>query len=282
MTRTCRRGLAAVVLVTACACAPKGDDASARAVAEKVTAEYKTAAEARDADGLAALFTPSGAGVWQGKPAVVGKDAVRAHYRAILETASAVEFEGTVLSAHGLGDVVAARGEWRTRVTPSRGGAAVDDGGGWSALYRRVGDAWKIEWLIATSERPERGRTADGADERALLQIEKDWAAALLKADTKALEAVLAPSWVTSFEGSVMTRPQLFAALRTGAARFDALEASEEEAFVFGDAAIVRGLVRIKGLEGGKPFDGKSRYTDLFVRRDGRWQAVVGHNTPVE
>jgi ketosteroid isomerase-like protein len=156
------------------------------------------------------------------------------------------------------------------------------DEGGWSALYRKVGDAWKVEWLIATSERPERGRTADGADERALLQIEKDWAAALLKADTKALETVLAPGWATSFEGAVMTRPQLFAALRTGAARFDVLEASEEEAFVLGDSALVSGLVRIKGVEGGKPFDGKSRYTDLFVRRDGRWHAVVGYNTPVE
>jgi uncharacterized protein (TIGR02246 family) len=274
--------LAVLLSAAAGACAPKGDDAAARAVAEGVTAAYGKAAEARDADALSGLFAAAGAGVWQGKPAVVGRDAIRAHYRAVLDSMSALEFEGTVLSAHGLGEAIAARGEWRTEISPVGGGPAVADGGGWSALYRKAGDAWVIEWLVANSDRPERGRTADGAEERALLEIEKDWAKALLAADTKALETILAPDWVTSFEGSVMTRPQLLAALRAGSARFDALEASGEEVFVFGDSAIVRGLVRMKGVDGGKPFDGKSWYTDLFVRRDGRWQAVVGHNTPVE
>ena len=177
---------------------------------------------------------------------------------------------------------MAARGDWTMASTSRAGGKARPFGGGWVALFRQDEGRWRYEWVMASSSRPERGRTADGADERALVQLEKDWAIALVKADTKALEAILAPDWVASFEGVALSRPQLLAALRTGAARFETSEGSEEEAFVFGDTAVVRGLVRLKGTLGGKPFDGQSRYTDLFVKRDGHWQAVGGTNTPVE
>ncbi len=263
------------------ACAPKGDDAAARAVAEKVTADYAKAADARDADGLASLFAADAVGIRANAPALNGPEEFRAMYRSVFEQASALDFEGKVLAAHGLGDRVVARGEWATTLNPVGRTAPIRDRGGWIALYRKIGDAWKVEWLISSSDQPMPGTTADGADERALVQLEKDWAVALAKADTKALEGILAPDWVASFEGAAFSRPQLLAALRSGAARFEIAEGSEEQASVFGDTAVVHGLVRMKGTSGGKPFDGKSRYTDLFVKRDGRWQAVGGTNTPV-
>ena len=135
---------------------------------------------------------------------------------------------------------------------PKVGGEERLSGGGWVALFRRDEGRWRYEWLMASSSRPERGRTADSADERALVQMEKDWAAAMVKADTKALETILAPDWVASFEGVATSRPQFLAALRTGAVRFEVSEGSEEEAFVFGDTAVVLGLVRLKGTSGRK------------------------------
>ncbi len=281
MTRVSRGALALLLSVAAGACAAKTDDATARAAAEGVMAEYTRAKNAGDAAAITSLFTADAVWVVENAPPMSGREAIGAMFRPWFER-DRVEFSATTAAAHGAGDRVIARGDWSLVSTPKAGGEGRPNGGGWMGSFRKDEGMWRYEWLMTASNRPARGRTADGADERALLQIEKDWAKALLAADTKALEAILAPDWVTSFEGSVMTRPQLFAALRSGAARFDALEASGEEPFVFGDSAIVRGLVRMKGIDGGKPFDGKSWYTDLFVRRDGRWQAVVGHNTPVE
>ena len=65
--------------------------------------------------------------------------------------------------------------------------------------------------------------------------------------------------------------------------RFEVAEGSEEEAFVFGDTAVVHRPGEAEGeLKEARPFDGQSRYTDLFVKRDGRSQAVGGTNTPVQ
>ena len=237
-----------VVLLAALACAPRSNDAAARAAAEGVVAEYVRGMNAGDASAMIALFTDDAVWILENAPALSGREAVGALYRSRFEA---------------------------ERFDP----AAV-----WVAsVFGRARCRWaRYEWLMASSSRPERGRTADGADERALVQLEKDWAAAMVKADTKALEAILAPDWVASFEGVATSRPQFLAALRTGAVRFEVSEGSEEEAFVFGDTAVVLGLVKLKGTQGGRPFDGQSRYADLFVKRDGRWQAVGGTNTPVE
>jgi len=61
--------------------------------------------------------------------------------------------------------------------------------------------------------------------------------------------------------------------------RFEVSEGSEEEAFVFGDTAVVLGLVRLKEpREEGRSM-GRAATPTCFVKRDGRWQAV-GAPTP--
>lgn len=44
---------------------------------------------------------------------------------------------------------------------------------------------------------------------------------------------------------------------------------------VYGDTAVVIGRNTEKGTLKGKPYTYTYRWTDVFVRRDGRWQAVV-------
>jgi ketosteroid isomerase-like protein len=46
---------------------------------------------------------------------------------------------------------------------------------------------------------------------------------------------------------------------------------------VIGDAAIVTGRSTVKGTRDGKDWNGQERWTDMFVRRNGRWQAVATH-----
>ncbi len=49
----------------------------------------------------------------------------------------------------------------------------------------------------------------------------------------------------------------------------------------YGDAAIATGRSTIRGTRGGVPFVSRFRWTDVYVRRDGRWQAVSGQLTPL-
>jgi ketosteroid isomerase-like protein len=46
---------------------------------------------------------------------------------------------------------------------------------------------------------------------------------------------------------------------------------------VFGDAAVVTGRTHGRGSYAGTPYDVTIRFTDVFIRRDNRWQAVVSH-----
>jgi len=46
---------------------------------------------------------------------------------------------------------------------------------------------------------------------------------------------------------------------------------------VFGDAAVVTGRTHGAGEVAGTPYDVVIRFTDVFVRRNGRWEAVASH-----
>jgi hypothetical protein len=50
---------------------------------------------------------------------------------------------------------------------------------------------------------------------------------------------------------------------------------------IYGDVAILRAIADNTGTYRGFPFAGKIWYTRIFVRRDGRWQAVAMQHTPI-
>ena len=47
------------------------------------------------------------------------------------------------------------------------------------------------------------------------------------------------------------------------------------------DLAIVTGRNTSKGTLGGRPAAAAYRFTDVFVKRDGRWQVVNAQTTPI-
>jgi hypothetical protein len=51
---------------------------------------------------------------------------------------------------------------------------------------------------------------------------------------------------------------------------------------VFGEVAVLQGIADNTGTFRGFPFRGKIRYTRIFVRRDGRWQAVAMQQTSMQ
>jgi ketosteroid isomerase-like protein len=51
---------------------------------------------------------------------------------------------------------------------------------------------------------------------------------------------------------------------------------------LLGDVALVHGLSTSKGSYKGKENSGQFRWTDVFVKRGGRWLAVATHSSKVE
>lgn len=121
-----------------------------------------------------------------------------------------------------------------------------------------------------------------GNAEQTLLQLERDWDQANAKNDTAALDRILAPEFVsTDSDGRLTTREQVFARRKSGQVRFITFVSDDHKVHVIGDTAIVTGRSTIKAVRDGKDVSGQERWTDVFVRRNGRWQAVASHSSRI-
>jgi uncharacterized protein (TIGR02246 family) len=119
--------------------------------------------------------------------------------------------------------------------------------------------------------------------EQALIRLEREWAEALVKADVTALDRVMADDWsMTTWDGRTQTKAQSIEEIKSGVSKFEAASADNFKVRVFGDAAVVTLTQTEKSQERGKDNSGRYLYTDVWVKRDGKWQAVATHGTKAE
>jgi len=113
-----------------------------------------------------------------------------------------------------------------------------------------------------------------------VLGLENAWNHAVEAKDTKALDMLLAPTFVAvETDGSVSSKSEFLASIR--APEYQPTQAVNEQISVqvYGNAAVVVGIFRIKGLEKGKPYVHRERFTDTWIKRDRGWQCVASQAT---
>ena len=275
--------LLALTVACAAACAPKvNDPADVQAIKDTGPA-YDKFANASDAASLASEFyATDGIRMDPNQPASAGTAAIRA----TLEKSYAQSTENVrnvIDDVRVAGAFAMAKGTFEGTSTPKAGGAAVPVKGKFVTLYeRQANGSWKAVWDIFNSDLPAPGATADGADEQAIMKIERDWAAAMVKGDMSVLESNLAKEWTLTEDGQTTTREQALGAFKSGAYKVESAALRDMSVFVAGDAAIATMVVETKGTMMGKPVPPLSRSTDFFVKRDGRWQAVSTQNTAIK
>ena|ERR1017187_1291559 len=124
--------------------------------------------------------------------------------------------------------------------------------------------------------------------EQTLTQMEKDWSqVGLNKAnmanDLKTLDRIMADDWVgIDFQGKANTKAEAVANLKSGSATTQSIELGPMKVRVFSDTAIVTGSDTEKSTYKGKDSSGKYVWTDIFVNRNGKWQAVASETTKVQ
>ena len=122
--------------------------------------------------------------------------------------------------------------------------------------------------------------TSGSAAEDSVRAVEQARAQALLKADTVALSHMVADEFVEiSRLGQVRTRADNIRDIASGDLRLTSVRYDSLAVRIYGDVAVLRGIADNTGTFRGFPFSGKIRYTRVFVRRDGRWQAVAMQQT---
>ena len=138
--------------------------------------------------------------------------------------------------------------------------------------------------LIAFSVLPFFGQAqADTASvQQTLMQMERDWGQAAAKNDTAAVGKFVADDWVgIDFEGKSITKAEAMADMKSGASTTQSYEIGPMKVRELGNTAVVTGSDTEKSTYKGKDSSGKYVWTDVWVMRDGRWQAVASQSVKV-
>jgi ketosteroid isomerase-like protein len=122
------------------------------------------------------------------------------------------------------------------------------------------------------------------ADEKALIDIEYQWANAYVSGNADKLSSILGPDYVqTNTRARVTNKDEEVSDLQKGSFRYDKFETTQMKVQLYGDAAVVTGLIAAKGTDkaSGKTIEGHMRMTDTFIRQNGKWQVVASQTTMV-
>jgi ketosteroid isomerase-like protein len=117
-------------------------------------------------------------------------------------------------------------------------------------------------------------------EEEKLLKIEKEFAQAIISNDLGGIRRLVADEWVIiDPNGEMVDRARFFEVIKSGALTHDMMESEDLRVRVYGDSAVVTAVTCTKGKFMGQEFSTQERATDVFVKRDGRWQCVLTHLT---
>jgi uncharacterized protein (TIGR02246 family) len=122
--------------------------------------------------------------------------------------------------------------------------------------------------------------------EEAVRRLEREWLDAYEQKDPEAMGRIVAEDFTITFpNGAMQTKPQLMAMIKAPRRaseprmRFHTEDVSSR---AYGDTVILIGRVVTEYERDGKPVKERSRYTDTYVRRNGRWQVVASHLSNIE
>ena len=119
-----------------------------------------------------------------------------------------------------------------------------------------------------------------GEAEQELLTLEKAFAEAIVRNDLEGIGRLVTDDWIIiDPNGEIVDRARFFEVIKSGALTHDMMESEDFRVRVYGDSAVVTGVTRTKGKFMGQEFSTRERATDIFVKRDGRWQCVLTHLT---
>jgi ketosteroid isomerase-like protein len=124
-------------------------------------------------------------------------------------------------------------------------------------------------------------RSQSASDEGGrILALEKAWNQALEEKDAKALEMLLASTMVSiDIDGSISSKSEFLASIKSPDYQPSQAVTEQSNAQVYGNAAVVVGILRMKGTEKGKAYVHRERFVDTWIKSNGTWQCVATTST---
>jgi ketosteroid isomerase-like protein len=127
---------------------------------------------------------------------------------------------------------------------------------------------------------------SDAATKSKIAALEQLWNQAYKAGDAKALDTILDREIVlVNDDGSVQNKTEFLAGVKETpsqpASQQQQVAPESMSVHVFGTTAIATGVMRVKGVENGKPYMRRERFVDTWVLKGDNWVCVGTDATPV-
>ena len=136
---------------------------------------------------------------------------------------------------------------------------------------------WLFLWLITVSCYA----AAQNNFEQEVRKLERAWLDAYEQHDAKAMDAIVADDFTITFaNGSIQTKPQIMNSIKRSRSPNNPppkFYTEDVQARVYGETVILMGRVISEWQQNGSTMKEENRYTDTYVKRNGRWQVVASH-----
>jgi ketosteroid isomerase-like protein len=125
---------------------------------------------------------------------------------------------------------------------------------------------------------------SDSAVKALLLKMEREWDDAAVAKNASVLERILADDWTYwDTQSHFKTKAQGIAEIKGSSEECEPVVLDDLAVRIYGNAAVVTGREagRCRDLKAGSAQSFHQRFTDVFIKRNGRWQCVATHESPI-
>jgi ketosteroid isomerase-like protein len=134
--------------------------------------------------------------------------------------------------------------------------------------------------LAASLFAPAQDETDLAARRSRVMAFESAWGSAEKTKDTRALDALLDNSLTyIDYDGTLKTKSDFLVSVKAAGHTPEEETAESMSAQIYGDTAVVTGVYRVKGIDKGKPYLRRGRFTDTWISRNGNWICVASQFT---
>ena len=120
------------------------------------------------------------------------------------------------------------------------------------------------------------------SDQDVLIDLERQWDAAFQRQDATFIESVLAEEFIATYgDGTRGDKAKELALVRDFNQQVDSRRLDDFIVKVYRDTAVVWFTQYLVGPVNGKPTEVQYQYMDVWIIRDGRWQAVASQSTRI-
>lgn len=114
-------------------------------------------------------------------------------------------------------------------------------------------------------------------------RMESELARAVVARDYETLRRIEADTYVyTDGDARVSTREEFIRAYQSGESRIPVLRFDDLIVAIYGNAAVVRGVLTVEREDKGVAISRRARYTRFYLRLPAGWRAVAGHSSTLK